>query len=166
MQTLEKILIYCFLVTSVVISFLFVDLFPFSLNPLFTKRTDKYSFITIRDQSGNILSNKEFETYLDYGSNNEKAGLKSPATINEMGNFVSSDELKAHVLNKLINYPFIQKVTIHITNVSAYKSGVVYDKYNFELTNPKHNRSAEIKNDIYQKDKYRRSIKNGELLAP
>jgi hypothetical protein len=164
MQLLEKVSIYLFIGLSIVFSFVFVDLFPFSLNPLFTKRTTKFSFITIRDSSKRILSNKAFETFLNYGSNYEKAGLKSPPSINNMGNFIDKGELEKHINQKLARFPFLRSLNIHVTNVSADKSGINYERYEFDAANPNYDASAKVKDVIYQEDKYKRRIRNGELL--
>lgn len=160
----EKNIIQLFLVFGIIISFYFIDLYPFSLNPLFTKRTDQYSFIVLRDKEGKILSNAHFEVYMDYASQFEKAGLKNPPTINKMGRPLNKTILEKHLLKKLISFPFLKKIQVKLANVVAKNSGLTLNVVTFDLENPHYRADSPRHNTVYQEDKFRRRIKSEVLL--
>lgn len=162
----ERVTIYLLLFISLFISAFFIDLFPFSLNPLFTKRTHKYTYIQLRDQDGKSINNSSFGVYLDYASQFEKSSLNKETTINKMGNHLEQAPLKIHLLRKLQKYPFIENLQAKVINVSGTQKGPQYNSYHFVIQNPYFKRQSPVNAKVYEQDKYRRRIKNGVLLAP
>lgn len=166
MVTAEKISIYTLIILSLLLSAFFIDLFPFSLNPLFTKKTQHYSFIQLKDHNGKLLANGKFGIFLDYDSQFERSGLHSKRSINKMGSHIEQTQLKKHLLKQLDRFPFLQEIAVKVFNVTGTKEGLKYQSYSFVIPNPYFKKKSFVNSDVYEEDKYKRRIKNGVLFAP
>lgn len=161
----EKAVIYAFLFLTLLVSSISIDLFPFSLNPLFTKRTDRFSVIQIFDKKGQRLSNQYFGTFLDYGSQFEKSGLVKTKSINSMGVFINEEVLIHQIKEKLSSNPGLVEVSLHLKNYLTKKSGVKLTLgKNIKILNTNFKENGHIAPDIYKTDKFFHSIEKKAFL--
>ena len=144
-------------------SVFFQDIFPFSINPLFTKITNEFSLIKVTDDKGNILSNEKLQTYLDYASLFERSGIRTKPSINKMGKLVELNTVLNHIKPKLKNKSVSSYFLVELKHVSLgkdLKPRVLKQKIKI----PNKQRAKRNYYDLYREDKYRRRIKNEGLL--
>ncbi len=162
---MEKKIVTLTILISLGLSLSFGDLYPFSINPLFTKKITRFSFINLKDQDDRRLSNLAFKTYLDYGSQFEKTGIALPPTINVMGKTISQEELKAHLKNELPHYPSLKEIKVSLKNIHiGPEKKPTVETFKFSIINPSYDPLASKSAHIYKRDKFLKRIKNEELL--
>lgn len=164
MTKAQKIIYFYTIALTLFFSFFFQDLFPFSLNPLYSKKTEQFSYVSVYDEKGRRLSNEYLGLYLNYDSLFEKAGLKSEPSSNSMGSLLSEKTIRAKLKEKSHKLRGIKTFKVSLKNVTLNREKVPHiSEIIFLVQNSHYRGNVETPAVALREDKYFRRIKNKEL---
>ena len=111
----EAVLFIAFL--SILLSAFFVELYPFSLNPLFTRSANQMTYVSVVDEKKRPISPMALGVHLQYESAYEIQGIKPKDSVVKFGEDINDSEIVSRVRKEGAKFRFIREFDIEIKKI-------------------------------------------------